>query len=374
MLDDFNRLVHLVYQAAFDPGLWPDFLLKMSSYMGGTMMVMQGHDVLANASLGALHTPVDPTLMAQYEQYYAARNVWVEGIAKMPVGKAGHPEDHLPYQDYIQSEFYNDWMKPLGDYGTASGIVLHRDLSRFLILSGNVRLKEADAIRMPLAHLLDMLAPHISRSFKMMRHLPGELAGQDYRSSAELAVDPLYFIDRRGCVTYSNGPGDTLTLAETLLRVGRDGRLHWLDLAADGAFGQALGAVVEKNYGRLHGEFSARATDGRVFSATLAPLRPRARAEPSVFDQIFEDLPVAVLLLRAPKIQTAAAGFAREFGLTATELALAQAIASGLSPQDVADRRGVSINTVRTQLKSVYSKTGLHRQSQLAAMFRPDAQ
>lgn len=333
------------------------------------MIVMHAHDLVANASLGALHTPIDPQLMADYEQYYAAKNVWVDGISRMQIGKAGHPEDHLPHEDYVKSEFYNDWMRPLGNYGTASGIVLHRDADRFLILSGNVRLEEADSIRMPLAHLLDMLAPHISRSFEMMRHLPPDLLAQDYRATMELSAEPIYFIDRRGLLVHTNTLGNDLRLKRTVLHQQKDGRIELFDPRADVALSKALRAIAETKFQLLEGEFQVKGADGTQFSATVAPLRTRAGTEPAVFDQIFEDLPIAILLLRKSQVQTNTGGMAREFGLTATEVALAQAIANGRSPKEVADHRGVSINTVRTQLKSVYSKTGLHRQSQLAGLF-----
>lgn len=288
----------------------------------------------------------------------------------MPVGKAGHPEEHFPFEDLVKTEFYNDWLRPIGDYGTASGIVLHRDPSRLLILSGNVRLKEAEAIRVPLARLLDLLAPHISRAFELMRHLPGDQLAQDYRTTSELASEPVFFVDKRGCAIYSNSNAQALRLGNRVMNFQKNGQLIFLDGTAHTAFESALKSVVEQKYRQLKGDFDVRATDGTIYKATLAPLRPRASGEPAVFDQIFDDLPVALLLMRPPKTQNENSVIALKFGLTSTELALAHTIARGISPREAAELRGVSINTVRTQLKSIYSKTGLHRQTQLAAIFR----
>lgn len=53
------------------------------------------------------------------------------------------------------------------------------------------------------------------------------------------------------------------------------------------------------------------------------------------------------------------------FGLTPAEAALAGGLCEGLTLQDYAERRGISVGTARIQLKSIFSKTGAARQSDL---------
>jgi GAF domain-containing protein len=57
-----------------------------------------------------------------------------------------------------------------------------------------------------------------------------------------------------------------------------------------------------------------------------------------------------------------------KFSLTAAEAFLALGIASGETLFSLAAARGITIATARTQLKSVFSKLGAHRQSQLVAL------
>jgi DNA-binding CsgD family transcriptional regulator len=59
---------------------------------------------------------------------------------------------------------------------------------------------------------------------------------------------------------------------------------------------------------------------------------------------------------------------AKTFDLTRSEGKLACLIAQGLDPTQAAIRLGVSRETVRTQLKSIFAKTSTHRQSELVAM------
>jgi DNA-binding CsgD family transcriptional regulator len=54
------------------------------------------------------------------------------------------------------------------------------------------------------------------------------------------------------------------------------------------------------------------------------------------------------------------------FRLTAAEARLACALASGESLERICDTLGIGKETARTQLKNIFSKTGTHRQSELA--------
>jgi DNA-binding CsgD family transcriptional regulator len=78
----------------------------------------------------------------------------------------------------------------------------------------------------------------------------------------------------------------------------------------------------------------------------------------------------AVLFVRVPESDVALAGVPLQalFGLTRAEAALASALVAGESLADYCQRRGVSINTGKTQLKAVLAKTGTNRQAQLVRL------
>ena len=59
-------------------------------------------------------------------------------------------------------------------------------------------------------------------------------------------------------------------------------------------------------------------------------------------------------------------GFVERYGLTAREARVALHLAAGGSVADYAAQYGLSEQTVRTQLKAAFAKTGVNRQSALA--------
>jgi DNA-binding CsgD family transcriptional regulator/PAS domain-containing protein len=60
----------------------------------------------------------------------------------------------------------------------------------------------------------------------------------------------------------------------------------------------------------------------------------------------------------------------RFFGLTGAEAAIAAAIASGQELDEISRTRGVSLGTLRNQLKAIFVKTGTRRQAELVALLR----
>lgn len=60
----------------------------------------------------------------------------------------------------------------------------------------------------------------------------------------------------------------------------------------------------------------------------------------------------------------------RVLGLTPAEARCAIALAEGLAPKEIAEGLGVSYETVRSQLRSIYDKTGVRRQAALVRLIQ----
>ena len=101
----------------------------------------------------------------------------------------------------------------------------------------------------------------------------------------------------------------------------------------------------------------------RPLSLLVAPLRrghPWRPAPPAT----------AIVLIADPEQATATDGaHLRElYGLTATEARMAVALLDADRLQDIADRFGVSLSTIRIHLQRVFEKTGTHRQAELVRL------
>ena len=81
----------------------------------------------------------------------------------------------------------------------------------------------------------------------------------------------------------------------------------------------------------------------------------------------------ALVLLHDPEaaLRPATEVLRQAFGLTVAEAAVAQALLGGAAPRQIAERRQVSLNTVRTLVARVLGKTGAHRQADLVRLLMP---
>ncbi|MGE0859046.1 MAG: helix-turn-helix transcriptional regulator [Gammaproteobacteria bacterium] len=176
------------------------------------------------------------------------------------------------------------------------------------------------------------------------------------------------------------GPGPAANRDGASLLINADGEVEHLDagaaawLAKDGplylrgrrlcAFDEAVGALLDA-------VLAAVARRGGPTEVTIALPEP-GNAPPSRWRVTpYGEFGGCRLSLRsaAPTLDR---GFklhslARR-GFTAAEAACALLIVEGLSIDQVAARQGISRNTVRAHLRSLYAKTGTHRQAALAAL------
>lgn len=364
-LDAFNHLVHRIYQAGLDPKEWPVFVEDFAELLGGSIICLQAHDRLASSSLGFISSKADPEFLGSYSRYYSTKNVWAEGMANSPIGRVVQSEEICPRDALLKTEFYNDYLRTQ-DLITASGVILHRSSDNFLFISGNIRDQVEDQFRSPMQRMFKLLGPHISRSMGLTRSIPSLLEGEDIRHTTEKSADAIFLINSSGRLVHANRVGDELRRQALVLRVDRSARIHFLDQLADEALQRGLRDILKRDFIQTQGNFTVRRTSGLPLNASITPLQRHSSA--IIFDQVFENRPVAMLVIQKPPVRQELADAFTGYGLTPAERALALAIAQGQSPRDFADERGLSIHTVRTQLKSVYAKTGTNRQSQLAGL------
>jgi DNA-binding CsgD family transcriptional regulator len=105
--------------------------------------------------------------------------------------------------------------------------------------------------------------------------------------------------------------------------------------------------------------------DGRVaIEMHVVPLQPHLAAD------VMRPQPMAMVLLRCPFYRSTWPRSAhRPYDLTHAEMATLAAMIEGLTPGEHAERSGVRISTVRSQIKAILAKTGSRRIAEVVALF-----
>lgn len=139
--------------------------------------------------------------------------------------------------------------------------------------------------------------------------------------------------------------------------------------------GGRLSAACSQDHAAL-GRSIAAASNASPSSAALACGRPSGRRALSVVVKALRrharpDQPgFAAVFITDPDQEVAAEAqdLASLYGLTPAEARLAARLARGMSPAQAAGALGLTVNTVRTHLKRIFSKTETRRQSDLVRL------
>lgn len=149
--------------------------------------------------------------------------------------------------------------------------------------------------------------------------------------------------------------------------------LVWANRAARGRAGSAWAALFDA----APADAAALAVRTQLHDLVLACLRTHAESEALVEGHDGTWFATAAplqgdpehALLRLNAMHQAApalrARLQRLFGLSAAEAQVTIRLASGSSLEHIAQARGVTIDTVRAQMRSIFHKTGIHRQGEL---------
>lgn len=366
-LEAFDDLVSTAYDAAFDPDLWQVFCDKIDQVLDGAYVSIHGHDLTLNKNADVFcYTRHDDSYFESYQAHYDRLNPIVPGLLRAQVGQPLQTQDIISLGDLFRTEYYNDWMRPQENTADGGGIVLFRSDTRLLTLGAQIRLKDAEKKISPLLELLARVGPHVRRAFHVRRSLEGaSLAAMLAEQRLEETGNVVILVDGDGRPIHMNRSAEAWFCEDGPLHIGSAGEVAFAEAGANIFMAAALQAIRTRSYSGLR--------DGRpvqISARDFAMLRVVPLPDSSfTVDRMagpwtFTRPPVAMLTLAQP----AKHGALSKFGLSPTETKLALALLEGQSLAQHAESRKVSMNTVRTQLKSIFNKMGVSRQSHLTAL------
>lgn len=355
-----DRLIESLYESVLDPSLWPQALVELAGRFdatGGQFFVWdQNKDKWPFIAFGGL--AMDDVEV--YEDYYGAIDPRREKVMRSPVGE--WMLCHRYFDDHFaeRSEFYQDFLLPGGTrYAAATRLIDGNGRSALIALVrpiGGLHFDEDDLRR------LLALTPHLQRVARL--HL-------------KLAAES----EKAGLLESLVG-----TLADALVTVTADGKVHYCNSAAEARFrlphfplAVKDGVLVAKdqNAAALLRLRLLEATQGiggaislasprsplEVVHLTLCPLSVRLKT------MRHESEPQALILMTDPSKPGLPASETLQvlFGLTGAEARLALALAAGKSLEEHAIESRIAMSTARTQLNNIFAKTGARRQAEVVS-------
>ncbi|WP_164871778.1 LuxR C-terminal-related transcriptional regulator [Solirhodobacter olei] len=324
-----------------------DVAEAFASESGGAHAHIIGHDTRTNKGIQAVTSLYDPERMASYQEYYAQINPRINWIKALTPGRFVFSRQVFQLDELFASEFYNDWMRPQKLSHRGGGVVLFNDPERLIFLGADVPDKQGDDLDPAWEGLLTPLIGSLQQALEISRSLDGlrierMLTDDEFNSGAAVfAVSD----DRR--LLFANRAARLILTQGLLFCENNAGQVRLRD-----------GCHIEGKPDRAtriragNHQWIMRCVDFTPSVLGFSPFGTLLNV-----DRRSKLIIVSEARHHIPSVQ--------DLGLSGSEYAVVMALGNGKTPQEIADERATSVNTVRNQIKSAMSKTETHRQVDL---------
>lgn len=352
--DPLAQIIDDLYEAAAIADHWPQVLGSLTSLIDGA-----GASMFSFQPVGTrwVATPA----MAQVVADFAALGR-PEMNTRSPRAMAKRHPGFLTDHDVFTEEelrtdpFYQEILRPRG-LGWCAGSAIFVPGGDMLVVSIERRFEQGPVSR-PQVAVLDRLRPHIARAAAFS----ARLALERVRAAAQA-------LELLGLPAAVLGTGHRVLAANALFEaliphVFRDQRerLSLVSTDADVLLGDALARDAARAGGAVQ-SIPLPADEGR--EAMVVHVLPIRGASHDVFTSASAIILATPVTVGAAPAQQLLEGL---FDLTPAEARVARGICGGETVEMIAAGLGISRETIRTQLRSVFTKTGTHRQADLVRL------
>ena len=361
--DRENQMIGQIYDAAFDPTLWVGVMESMTEELSGHTACMTILDVYTGLGTGfAAYAP-----SGTMDKYFAR---WTKDNPLHQIGDTlnylqGWRASTIRYEDWVEqttlhkSAFFNEFLRPLGaEHGIMMGVAL---IDTSTITMNIARPLHRDIFSDAELARARRWQDHLSRAVRLGNAVQINQAALDaIEQLVSTTPHCLFFLDDRGRVKRMSATAEAMLV---------DGRELYLASGILSACQPDEEKELRRLVARAANRDRAASTGGSMrirrcgkpsYEVQVTPLGPRSSANwssaPIILVTIADDHGASVpieLKLRS------------RFGFTPAEVRVALALMHGGSLRETADAAGVSVNTVRAQLASIFEKTGHRRQVEL---------
>jgi DNA-binding CsgD family transcriptional regulator/PAS domain-containing protein len=356
----------LLYSTTFGVEQWPRALDAIAELIGGNGALLfvrdEGPEELQISATSTRYLPqdIDTYLnsLAKGEEYR-----WVRVLDELPPRTIQTDVDIWPDRSVYDAMPSVRFLKSLQLYGrVAVRPCAHGGWKDALTLlfdevHGGIRPEEAER--------LALLVPHVARAIEvqrpfqlLMRRFAGVLAALD-----RLGIG-VVIVRADGEVVVTNHEADRILLAsDGAARNGRS-RITAVDPDADARLRAAIARVgraarLEERGATVTIELPRR-SGSDPYLVDVAPLRDDGAEMGSAFSGV-----LLTVIDPEHREMVSIQGLARSYGLTPVETIVCRMLAQGLTLREIAESRGVSLDTIKSQSRAIYGKTHTRNRREL---------
>ncbi len=360
-----DHLIGLAYEAALEPERWQAVIDALRSNIGANSGLLRLFDDNCTELDFNLTVGFDPVYQEIYRQRFVHDDPIRDGVARLQPGRLVREEAIVPFETLRRTQFYDEYMRPQGKRYILGGTLLRE--ADVLAILGLQRDEGAAPFTSSQERSLNHLAGHLQRALRLHLRCANLRATVRTLSSLLDAIPTAVFaIDQWGCVRLANEAADRLVEAGDTFYIA-SGKLRARNPRCDRMLRQEIAACSGEG---------ARPTrrPGDLASIPAPPSRedPTGVLVAPWTDPVENDVGSArrvralVLIGNDRGTRTTLTNLVADMlELKPSEARLVLALAECGTLEAAAEYAGIRYTTAREYLKSIFHKTGCHRQAEL---------
>lgn len=367
---EFSRLVQLLADSLLlDQDPWRGFLLALAEHVDAAHATL----ILTPPNDPSLGTNITPSVPPQRAQEYLDRYLEIDPFVNLPEGRVVMMYDYVGPGALDRASPYMEWLDQV-----EGAHIMGVDLKISSGFEARLRLTakpNAPVFSEEAQRRVEMILPHLRQVLELHQKLAASRSEHSLLVDAveQLAVGTILLDHNLNVIRMNEVAAAILAEADGI-------RLTGQTIVMDAApshqkFRTLAKEAAGSRSAKQTGQGTDKATGGAENRAILSIARPSGRRElalvvrPVTLPPFMHtgQAPAVALFLTDPGRQRMIRPdvVRKVFPFTPTEAAIAAALANGLSVADTANSLNIARNTVRAHLRSIFSKLGLNRQSQL---------
>lgn len=368
-ISTYSALLDELYEGPFEPYPFQSFLrqLRAALALNYVTIIMRPPDVADDGLILSSGDNLAPTNLDLAEQAaaYTYNICAIDPFNNAPLDKVIVIDDVIPADQLLSNEYYKLCMLPHGIRHTAAFDLLCDNGQRISVRL--CRPTGAPSFSAEERDLMQLLCSHIRRAVSTSTKLVQLDSERQLYAKAISGRDiGIVMLDKTGRIMRSNAAADRLFKE-------KDGisRVHDEIHLKQGELNERLRALIQDT-------LAAQQRDETVPVQALAVPRPSRKSD---YELVVKTVPVDRYLEQrntphltvfisdpATHVAISARTLITLYHLTPAEATLSILLADGKSLEDIAKASGITLNTARAHLRSVFQKTGVTQQSMLVSL------
>ena len=346
-----ERFLERLERAVFEPGILPEALSELAGVANASVSQLVVSESASNLINSYFSAGFDPLIVAKEAEYWSL-NPRAQAAGTMTLGKIYRDHDFISESERLTNRAYVELFIPAG-ISHFMGVVIHREKDQFIGLACFRDESEGPFTNIEV-ELFGSAAVQSAALFRMAKGLKDRKA--DYALELVSSATAAAIINVSGVIEKRNAAFESLVQRRDF-RITSNGHVE---------FGLCDSTELMDYVEKINRDSTLRLPiqslrSDQFFTARILPLPKIGFASDNPSFAILVIEPVAQKPVLNQELSR------RVFGFTQSEAEVAAGLFAGLSPQKIADKRGVATSTVKSLLKGVMAKTDTGRQIETIA-------